>query len=594
MALEADQVLNNRYRIIKLLGEGGFGEVYQAWDMRLEAFCAVKRNMQLAPEVRRQFEQEARLLFKLIHPNLPRVHDYFRGDEDDQYLVMDFVEGENLREYLRESGPPPLEQALEWIDQVSDALNYLHRRQPPIVHRDIKPANIILTPDDKAMLVDFGIAKADPQLRTLSGARAWTPGYAPPEQYGQGRTDARSDVYSLAATAYALLTGESPPDAMDVAAGSMKPASPAHEINPAVPVHVSRAIGKAMLFNREQRTSSVEEFRQALKRRTKAAAGKVLILETQKTIMEPRPEVPAAFVEEKPLIEEKPSPPSQTLPIEKHLVEEGLKTPEQSQPIDVSLEEQEDRASLPPPIIEEPQEVEEPKTLVQTLAVEEHLIEEEPQAPVQSGPSEELQVEPVPNPPVQSWPTAETPVEAGLQPSARVLPASRPTAWQRLGWKGIAGLVGIAVVLIIIIGLLWNRTDPQEDQKIADLATWAALTQEFQENKAGLPGEGANATLVVAETATAFSTPTATVEARMPAVESEQTATVQTLSRFREARTATALSATGTAQGEQATLTATPTARSTLRPTLTPTATKKPKKRDDSQITLEPGITLVP
>jgi eukaryotic-like serine/threonine-protein kinase len=288
MALEAGHILNNRYRIIKLLGQGGFGEVYQAWDMRLEGYCAVKRNLQPAPEVRKQFEQEARMLFKLRHPSLPIVHDYFVGVEDDQYLVMDFVEGEDLRARLIRSGHPAVEQVLTWLEQVCDALTYLHSRQPPVVHRDIKPANIIITSEGQAMLVDFGIAKSDPQMRTLSGARAWSPGFAPPEQYGQGRTDAQSDVYSLGATAYALLTGESPPDAMDIAAGEKQPATPAHIINPNVPKHVSQAIERAMQLSRAQRTLTAAEFRQALRKRPEPVPRVEIIHEEEDTIHEPQ------------------------------------------------------------------------------------------------------------------------------------------------------------------------------------------------------------------------------------------------------------------------------------------------------------------
>ncbi len=292
MALEKDQVLNNRYKIIKLLGQGGFGEVYQAWDMRLDGCCAVKRNLQPSPEVRKQFEQEARMLFKLRHPNLPRVQDYFTGAEDEQYLVMDFVEGEDLRAFSKRAGKPPVEQALTWLGQVCDALTYLHTRQPPVIHRDIKPANIIITFEGEAMLVDFGIAKVDTQMRTLSGARGWSPGFAPPEQYGQGRTDAQSDVYSLGATAYALLTGESPPDAMDIAAGDKEPARLAHEVNPEVPLPVSQAIAKAMQLSRAQRTRTAAEFRQALKKQPELVSA-------------PSPTTP---VEDATIIEPPPSP----------------------------------------------------------------------------------------------------------------------------------------------------------------------------------------------------------------------------------------------------------------------------------------------
>ncbi len=408
MALETDLVLNNRYRIMKLLGEGGFGEVYQAWDMRLEAICAVKRNLQPSLEARRQFEQEARMLFKLIHQNLPRVHDYFKGSEDEQYLVMDFVEGENLREHIYRVRIPSVEQALVWIDQVCDALNYLHTRQPPVVHRDIKPANIIITPEGKAMLVDFGIAKADPQMRTLSGARAWTPGFAPPEQYGQGRTDARSDVYSLAATAYALLTGESPPDAMDVAAGTMKPARPANEINPAVPVFVSRAIGKAMQFNREQRTPSAEEFRQSLKKRTRPAAEKVVILETQKTILEPRPEIPPEPVSEKPWIEEQPQTPEQSLPIAKPQIEEQ---PQALEPI---------------PVIEKPAVEEQLLTPIEILPIQKPLVEEQPQTPEQFLPVEKPLVEEQTQIPEQSLFVMKPPVEELPQASEQSQPIEIP------------------------------------------------------------------------------------------------------------------------------------------------------------------------
>jgi serine/threonine-protein kinase len=218
MPLAQGQVLNNRYRIVNLLGQGGFGAVYRAWDVNLKRPCAVKENLDTSPEAQAQFEREALILAGLIHPNLARVTDHFFVPDQGQYLVMDFVEGEDLHQMIESSGGPISEQdAVRWVSQVCDALSYMHTQQPPIIHRDIKPANIKVTPEGKAMLVDFGIAKIyDPKLRTTVGARAITPGYSPPEQYGQGKTDLRSDIFALGATMYTMLTARVPPDSVDV------------------------------------------------------------------------------------------------------------------------------------------------------------------------------------------------------------------------------------------------------------------------------------------------------------------------------------------------------------------------------------------
>ena len=168
---------------------------------------ALKENNDGGLESQRQFEREAKLLAGLRHPNLPRVIDHFIVPDQGQYLVMDYVEGKSLAALLAERGRPLDEaEVLPWIRQVADALEYLHTRTPPIIHRDIKPQNIIVAADGRAMLVDFGISKAyDPTLKTTRGARAVTPGYSPPEQYGLGTTDARSDVYALGATLYTCL-----------------------------------------------------------------------------------------------------------------------------------------------------------------------------------------------------------------------------------------------------------------------------------------------------------------------------------------------------------------------------------------------------
>ena len=199
MTLNVGTTLNNRYRIVKLVGQGGFGAVYRAWDTNLMTPVALKENADTGPDAQRQFEREAHLLANLRHANLPRVSDHFVLPGQGQYLVMDFVEGRSLSDLLAERGGPLDEaEALPWIRQVADALEYLHTRTPPVIHRDIKPDNIIIGPDGRAMLVDFGISKEfAPGKGTTVGARAITPGYSPPEQYSAAGTDTRSDVYAL-------------------------------------------------------------------------------------------------------------------------------------------------------------------------------------------------------------------------------------------------------------------------------------------------------------------------------------------------------------------------------------------------------------
>jgi serine/threonine protein kinase len=266
MAHTTGQILDDRYRIVKRLAEGGFGAVYRAWDTNLDRPCAIKENLVLSPEARRQFLREAQLLSNLSHPNLPRVTDHFEIPDSGQYLVMDFVEGQDLAEMLdRNHGPLPVDQALNWISQVCDALVYLHTQDPPIVHRDIKPANIKITPSGQAVLVDFGIAKIfDPDQATTLGARAVTPGYSPPEQYGQRATDTYSDIYSLGATAYSMLTGLEPPASVDVLAGIAAPPAPVHLVNPDVPAEVSSVIKRAIQLNRQERQADAREFSEEL------------------------------------------------------------------------------------------------------------------------------------------------------------------------------------------------------------------------------------------------------------------------------------------------------------------------------------------
>jgi serine/threonine protein kinase len=262
MPLEPNELLNDRYRIDAQLGKGGMGTVYLAHDRTLDIQVAVKENLNVNPESERQFRREARLLASLRHPNLPRVTDHFIL-EDRQYLVMDYIAGIDLHTRSLEK-PPGVDEVLEWGDAIADALAYLHSRQPPVIHRDIKPANIKLQPDGKPVLVDFGIAKESDQAMTTTGARGLTPGYSPPEQYGDQRTDARSDQYALAATLYTLLTSQRPADSIKRMLGKEK-LKPVRELNPSVPDHVDAALERALALDKERRFTSMADFRKALR-----------------------------------------------------------------------------------------------------------------------------------------------------------------------------------------------------------------------------------------------------------------------------------------------------------------------------------------
>jgi serine/threonine protein kinase len=288
MPLQTGQVLNNRYRIVKLLGQGGFGAVYRAWDSNLNRPCAVKENLDTSPEAQRQFTREATVLANLSHPNLPRVTDHFILPGQGQYLVMDFVEGDDLASIVRQRGPVPVQQAVVWGTQVADALSYLHSRDPAVVHRDIKPANIRITPEGRAMLVDFGLVKVyNPQLKTTMGARAVTPGYAPPEQYGQGSTDARSDIYALGATLFSILTGQEPLESVQRMSGAQMKL--VYQLNPGVPLAIGDAIERSLRLEPSQRYQNVGEFKSALN----AASTPVIVKPVPQTYAVPAMRAPA-------------------------------------------------------------------------------------------------------------------------------------------------------------------------------------------------------------------------------------------------------------------------------------------------------------
>jgi hypothetical protein len=264
MPLKPGFILRNRYRIESVLGQGGMGAVYKAVDVNLGVTVAVKENLFTTEEFARQFRREATILASLRHPNLPRVTDHFVIEGEGQYLVMDFVQGDDLRQKLERAGPVREDEALPWFLDTADALAYLHSRTPPVLHRDVKPGNIKITPEGRAVLVDFGLAKVvEEDSATTTGAKAMTPGFSPPEQYGSGRTDPRTDIYSLGATLYAALTATIPEDSLERAMGRAQ-LTPVRKRNANVSAGLARVVEKALAVKPEDRYQSMPELAAAL------------------------------------------------------------------------------------------------------------------------------------------------------------------------------------------------------------------------------------------------------------------------------------------------------------------------------------------
>lgn len=263
MPITSGQILNTRYRIVKQLGQGGFGAVYRAWDLNLNRACAIKENLDESLDTCRQFEREAQVLASLRHPNLVGVQDFFTLPGQGQYMVMDFIDGEDLECLLQRQGKVELRTALGWIDKICGALEYLHSQNPPIFHRDIKPANIRLNPGGEPVLVDFGLVKVfTAGQKTTVGARAVTPGYSPPEQYGHGTTDARSDLYALGATLYTLLAGKEPEESVLRYADPRL--APVALPDQAAATRLAVLLNKVLDLNPAQRYQTAAEFRQSL------------------------------------------------------------------------------------------------------------------------------------------------------------------------------------------------------------------------------------------------------------------------------------------------------------------------------------------
>jgi serine/threonine protein kinase len=275
--LAQNTLIQNRYLIVHLIGKGGMGEVYLAVDQRLGSAVALKRTFFAGDDMLgNAFEREARTLARMRHPVLPKVSDHF-GENDEQYLVMEHISGDDLAKRLEAAGKPfPVSWVLFWADQLLDALSYLHTHEPPIIHRDIKPQNLKLTDENHIILLDFGLSKTSTGQTNISQSGStgsvvgYTPHYAPMEQIRGIGTSPRSDLYSLSATLYQLLTNTVPVDALSRADSMLNglpdPIKGPHELNPEVPKVVSDVILRGMEVSQEKRYANAREMQRVLRK----------------------------------------------------------------------------------------------------------------------------------------------------------------------------------------------------------------------------------------------------------------------------------------------------------------------------------------
>jgi serine/threonine protein kinase len=270
LVLEPGTMLTS-YKLLTTIGQGGMGAVYLAEDASgrkraiKEMVVDIREPVERAKAIE-QFASEAAMLRTLSHPLLVEVHETFVVDQS-HYMVMDYIEGSTLSEFLEETVElPAIEDVLSWADQICDVLDYLHNCEPPVIFRDLKPSNVMLQSDGGIRLIDFGIARVfEDESRTSTFLKGvGSRGYAPIEQYGAGGTDIRTDIYSLGATLYNVLTGVKPPASVSIMAGTEQ-LEPLRCHNPAIPRALEQAVLRMMSLQKDNRYSSVAQVRTLLK-----------------------------------------------------------------------------------------------------------------------------------------------------------------------------------------------------------------------------------------------------------------------------------------------------------------------------------------
>lgn len=268
--LERNTVLQDRYLIVQVIGKGRFSETYLAIDQNLGEKITLKRvHVKASPQLAQLIDREAILLLNLKHPSLPKVTGYFEQD-GFKFLAMEYISGDDLGKIVSNSGRPfHLEWVLFWADQLLEALNLFHSQQPPLIHKDIKPRNLKLTPDNNVILLDFGLAKFIEEYSPKTVSSPQDINYASIEQLRGSAASERSDIYSLSATLYFLLTAQPPIDALTRADHLLNnlpdPIKSANHLNPEIPIEISEVLMRGLSLAANLRYGSVKEMQRALR-----------------------------------------------------------------------------------------------------------------------------------------------------------------------------------------------------------------------------------------------------------------------------------------------------------------------------------------
>ncbi|MBE6066515.1 MAG: serine/threonine protein kinase [Clostridium lundense] len=248
--LEQGSVLDRKYEVIGIIGQGGMGSVYLCKNINLDTLWAIK---EVPKEVKGNvnFLAEPNILKKLKHPGIPRIIDIFY-ENDNLYMVEDYIEGENLKEYVKRKGTLNTEEMCNIASEMGEIVEYLHSFDPPIIHRDLKPSNIMITPEGEVVLIDFGISRVYKPGQESDTVYIGSRGYAAPEQfYGTGQSSIQTDIYALGAVIYFMLTGKAPSTALE----------PLYDENydENVNIDIREIIKKAMKIKVEERYGSIQE-----------------------------------------------------------------------------------------------------------------------------------------------------------------------------------------------------------------------------------------------------------------------------------------------------------------------------------------------